>query len=219
MKRILLSAFIGLCAVASALAQMGIGVDLGLPSGTKWATCNVGASQPEEFGNYFAWGEVEVKSWYGTAPYAWYTKTEYSGHYTKYVVNNVNGGYVDGINELEEQDDVANLRWGKKWRIPSTNDLDKLLKLCTWKWTKLNKAKGYTVTGPNGNSIFLPAAGMHIEYDLKYDNTDGYYYTRSLCKDSYYVNNADYLYFDRFDTARKNITRFRGYTIRPVCYE
>ena len=220
MKRILFSAFICMCAVASALAQIGIAVDLGLPSGTKWATCNIGASLPEEFGDYFAWGEVEVKLWYSSAPYAWYTLAGETGHYTKYYLRRNSGtGFVDGLNELEEQDDVANVRWGKQWRIPSSADLDELIMLCTWKWTKLNKVKGYTVIGPNGNSIFLPAAGMRMEYDLKYDNNGGYYYTRSLCKDSYNVNNADYLYFDRFDKARRNITRFCGYTIRPVCYE
>lgn len=220
MKRFISTFFVCLCVVASASAQIGIAVDLGLPSGTKWASCNVGASQPEEYGDYFAWGETEVKAWYSNAPYRWYVLGDgsglYNGHYTKYYVSRSSGGFVDGLSELEAQDDVASVRWGKEWRIPTTADVEELVKLCTWEWTKVNDVKGYSVTGPNGNSIFMPAAGVRVDYDLKYDKIEGHYWTRSLAKESYWGNNIDYLYFDKRDKAKKNRDRFSGLPVRPV---
>lgn len=113
-------------------------VDLGLPSGTKWATCNVGANTPEEYGDFYAWGETETKS-----------------EYTK--ENCVTcGESIDDISGNPNYD-VARAKWGGSWRMPTKEEIIELIENCTWKWTVQNNVSGYKVTGSNGNSIFLPA--------------------------------------------------------------
>lgn len=115
-------------------------VDLGLPSGLKWATCNVGATSPEQFGGYYAWGEIEEKEVY---------------YYENYLYNNKDiGTDISGT-----QYDVAHVKWGNGWRMPTRDELDELRSNCTWTWSQYNGIKGMLVTGPNGNSIFLPASG------------------------------------------------------------
>ena len=119
-------------------------VDLGLPSGTKWATCNVGASTPEEYGNYYAWGETS-------------TKTEYTEE------NSVTYGQQMSDISGNAQYDAATANWGSTWRIPNRAEVEELIDNCTWTWTTQNGVNGIKVTGTNGNSIFLPAAGMSNE--------------------------------------------------------
>ena len=115
-------------------------VDLGLPSGLKWATCNVGATTPEDNGNYYAWGETT-------------TKTVYSQE------NSVTFGQEIGDISGNANYDAATANWGGSWRMPTNAEMDELVNNCTWTWTTQNGVNGYRVLGTNGNSIFLPAAG------------------------------------------------------------
>lgn len=135
-------------------------VDLGLPSGTKWATMNVGASSPSDYGIYFAWGETSTRSRYDWSN----LKYRISGDsyenvkFSKYVTNSKYGN-VDGKKELDTSDDAAYINWGSGWRMPSKAQQDELREKCKWTWSTMGEHNGYKVVGPNGNSIFLPAAG------------------------------------------------------------
>lgn len=120
-------------------------IDLGLPSGTKWAEWNIGASSPEQAGNYYAWGEIQVKAKY----------TRYNHKHPK-TTNNKN----EVIN-LNKQNDIATILWGNDWCIPSSEQIYELTKECSWKKNSRNGHKGYIVTGRNGNSIFIPCAGYY----------------------------------------------------------
>ena len=140
-------------------------VDLGLS--VKWATCNVGATKPEEYGNYYAWGETSPKSSYKFSNYT------YSSNSTTLPLNR----------------DAVAVNWGGNWRMPTLDEIKELKEKCKWTWT----GRGYTVTGPNGNSIFLPAAGCRYDSDLYNAGSDGYYWSSSLS--SYYSGSAYGLYF------------------------
>lgn len=128
-------------------------VDLGLPSGTLWATCNVGASKPEEIGGRYAWGEIEEKSEYTWATYKWCEGTEYSQ--TKYCSDS-RYGIVDNLKQLELSDDVAHVKWGGNWRIPTDVEVKELISYCKFAVSTINESTGYMVSGPNGKTIFLP---------------------------------------------------------------
>ncbi len=132
-------------------------VDLGLPSGTLWATCNVGATSPEGYGDYFAWGETQPKTDYSWDTYKYCTGSTQT--LTKYC-DKVQYGKLDNRTVLEPSDDAATANWGGNWRMPTKAELKELRKQCKWKWTTHNGINGCRVTGPNGNSIFLPAAGI-----------------------------------------------------------
>ena len=179
-------------------------VDLGLSSGLKWATCNVGANAPEDYGYYFAWGEVEPKTTYNWDTYKYYDDS----NLTKYTSN-------DSKTVLDPEDDAATANWGGAWRMPTKAEQDELRNNCTWTWTTQNGVKGYKVTGPNGNSIFLPAAGC-VDGGALFDaGSDGYYWSSSL-----YAGNphgAYYVYFtsDYVDWGYGN--RCYGLAVRPVC--
>ena len=132
-------------------------VDLGLPSGTKWATCNVGASQPEDYGNYYAWGETETKDIYNWTTYKW---SDAKGTIFSKYVQDPAYGTIDNKTNLDTEDDAATANWGEGWRTPNTSEWTELRNNCTWAWTTRNGIKGKLVTSnKNGNSIFLPAAG------------------------------------------------------------
>ena len=180
-------------------------VDLGLPSGLKWATCNVGATTPEEYGDYFAWGEVEPKDDYSWEIYKYGTED----NLTKY--NSSDGKLI-----LDAEDDAAIVNWGGKWRMPTTEEQQELLNNCTWDWTTQNGVYGCKVIGPNGNSIFLPAAGYMDEGTLDFAGLGGAYWSSSF--DTSNSNNAYYVYFftsDDLDYDRD--LRYYGITVRPVC--
>ncbi|MGM9747158.1 MAG: hypothetical protein ACI30H_09385 [Paludibacteraceae bacterium] len=163
-------------------------VDLGLPSGTKWATCNVGATKPEEYGNYYAWGETEPKTTYNGSTYKWATAT-YNAEYdqwdfklTKYNTN-PNVGIVDNKTVLDPEDDAARANWGSKWRMPTDEEWTELCENCAWKWTDDYNGTGIAgdvVTGFNGNFIFLPAAGYRGRDDLDAAFYYGIYWSSSL---------------------------------------
>ena len=179
-------------------------VDLGLPSGLKWATCNVGATKPEEGGYYFAWAEVAEKEDYIVTAYKWRNQ---SGSINKYTDNN--------SNVLEPEDDAAHVLWGESWRIPTQLECQELINNCKRTATTQNGVQGYLFTGPNGNSIFLPICGFKSGKDIA--NTDkGYYWTRNL--DSGRNTRAQDFYLTDV-TAHSPygvIERWNGLTIRPV---
>lgn len=133
-------------------------VDLGLPSGTLWATRNVGADNPDDYGDLFSWGETEPKDSYWWADYKW-VEIDANGilSFTKYNTES-NQGIVDNKTELDPEDDAACAHY-PNGRMPSIDQINELIENCTWEWTKMNNAIGELITGPNGNTIFLPAAG------------------------------------------------------------
>ena len=184
-------------------------VDLGLPSGLKWANYNVGATSPEDYGGYYAWGETEEKEDYSWETYKWCNGSHDT--MTKYCTNS-SYGTVDNKTVLDPEDDVAHVKWGGDWRMPTKAEQDELRNNCSWAWTTQNGANGYKVTGPNGNSIFLPAAGYR-------DGTGGrghfsYYWSGSLSSNN--SNNACSLGF--YDGGWYYISmRCSGLSVRPVC--
>ena len=184
-------------------------VDLGLS--VKWATYNVGATKPEEYGGYYAWGETEEKEDYYWETYKWC-----NGSYdtmTKYCTNS-SYGTVDNKTVLDLEDDVAHVKWGGDWRMPTTEEQRELLYNCDWTWTTLNGVSGYMVTGPNGNNIFLPAAGYRDGADVYNIGYYGYYWSGSLSGSRSY--SACYLYFydNYFDWNYSY--RYFGRSVRPV---
>ena len=187
-------------------------VDLGLPSGLLWATCNIGATTPKEYGDYFAWGEVEPKETYNWSTYKYGTGYD---QLTKYCDDSSYGkdGFTDNKTVLDLEDDAAHVNWGGAWRMPTEYELWELCTECKLKRTTLNGAKGYKVTGPNGNSIFLPAAGYMGEGTL-YDAGSRPYYWSNWVE----PGQPDFAYgFDLgFVTINSN-RRCTGRSVRPVC--
>ncbi len=166
-------------------------VELGLPSGIKWATCNIGATKPEEYGGYYAWGETEEK---------------------------INDGKED-IDSNGNFYDVARVKWGGNWRMPTSDEFQELIDCCTWEWDTVNGVMGRKLTGPNGNSIFLPNAGYLGEKSVHDVGYRGYYWSASLAP---YCVEAFNLYFavgiednpDRIGID--TMERTQGLAVRPV---
>ena len=186
-------------------------VDLGLS--VKWATMNVGANAPEEYGDYFAWGEVEPKEEYNWETYKWCEGTATT--LTKYNINS-SYGTVDNKSILDPEDDAAHVYWGGDWRMPTQEEQDELYSKCTWTWTTQNGVNGYTVVGPNGSSIFLPAAGVRYNASLGNVDTDGYYWPGSLGSND--QSRCRYLSLSSLKPdLNYYIWRSYGLTVRPVC--
>ena len=195
-------------------------IDLGLPSGTKWATCNVGATKPEENGGYYAWGETEEKNVYSEDTYKFYQ----------------NGSYVSlGSDISGTVYDVAHMKWGGKWCMPTFDDISELSIYCTCEKTTLNGVNGIKYTGPNGNSIFLPVAGWRegsefIESD--YYGPCGQYMSSTECKYPYGEEDEEgnyheyYIIYDAYClwvnlpcpecSGLGEVTRWSGNSVRPV---
>ena len=192
-------------------------VDLGLPSGTKWASTNVGANSPEDFGYYFAWGETESKSTYNWSTYKWCRGS--STTLTKYCTSS-SYGTVYYKTTLELSDDAAYVNWGTFWRMPTDVEIDELkdTSYTTWIWTTQNGVKGYKVTSKtNGNSIFLPAAGTRGDSDLINAGSNGFYWSSSLSTGG--SNYAFYLTFNSDRVRRLDNDRLYGHPVRPVLRE
>jgi hypothetical protein len=207
-------------------------VDLGLPSGTLWATCNVGADTPESFGGYFAWGETVPSGQEDTSNtmnYAYagnYTKTYYdwstykwcegsNNKMTKYCTSSSYGYHIsiDNKTVLDLEDDAAYVNWGQNWCMPTLTQWDELRTNCTWTWTTKDNVSGYEVTGTNGNSIFLPAAGYR--FNKSYGGLlQGYYWSRTL--NDGVSNKALYLNFLSSNVYLYSIERCNGLSVRPV---
>ena len=186
-------------------------VDLGLPSGTLWATCNVGAKSETDYGDKFAWGETAPKTEYTEENYKWgkYVSADPDYGMTKYNTK-------DHLTILKPEDDAATANWGDDWRTPTEDEFEELYKNCDWTWTtkkdaKGNDVNGYTVTSKeNSNSIFLPATSFSGEIGW-YDN----YWSSSL---SYRVSWTYALFFssDWIQPHRSDLSRDYGYSVRPV---
>lgn len=174
-------------------------IDLGLPSGTKWACCNVGASAPEEYGNYYAWGEIQPKNVYNLDTYQYYQ----------------NENYVNiGSDIAGTQYDAATANWGAPWRMPSLTQINELLNNCTSTWTTQNGVNGRKFTGPNGGAIFLPAAGDRWDSDLDSAGSYGFYWSSALYEGYPYY--AYRLRFGSGDAGWSYGSRDYGRSVRPV---
>lgn len=192
-------------------------VDLGLPSGTLWATCNVGASSPEEYGEYFAWGETSPRDEYNWANYMYCKGSETT--MTKYCTQSEYGynGFTDNLPELESSDDAATAYWGNRWQMPSIEQCEELINsdLTTTQWTAQNGTNGYKITSKsNGNSIFLPAAGCILDTSDYGPGSFGYYRTRSLSTSK--SSNACCLNFLINNIRMLDMNRYYGQSVRPV---
>lgn len=182
-------------------------VDLGLPSGTLWATRNVGAERAEDYGNYYAWGEIVPKSDYSWATYFDCVDGS-SSNFKKY--------YNDGgKTELDLEDDAAFMNWGEDWRMPSMAQLDELLSECDWTWMTLNGMNGYLVKSRiDDSSIFLPAAGAWVESNFSGTFSNCNYWSCSLRMSG--SERAYGLFFTSGKLYRGHSSRYQGYPVRPV---
>lgn len=211
-------------------------VDLGLS--VKWATMNVGAESPEDYGDYFAWGETEGyksgKTVFSLDTYKYYLTTKTpdttdkdvftilgttTSGYTKYVrsadaSDRGYDGFYDNKTVLDPADDAATANWGGSWRMPTKAEQDELRNNCTWEWKELKGVKGYKVTGSNGNFIFLPAAGYRYNSGLKYVGSDGRYWSSSLYS---YISDGAELLFGSSNVGSTYDDRQCGQSVRPVC--
>ena len=180
-------------------------VDLGLPSGTLWATCNMGAGKPEKYGDYFAWGETRPKEVYDVDTYvfsleSWSARAKYNE--------------IDGLTVLEPSDDAATVNWGSGWFTPTIDQWKELMNHTYNVSTVWNGVSGRLFTAMNGNGLFLPAAGNRVD-DYQFGVvTEGNYWSSSLDTES--SRYAFSFYFDNspYDGCR---SRIEGFTVRPVC--
>lgn len=183
------------------------GIDLGLPSGTKWACCNIGAISPEETGGYYAWGEIEEKE-----EYSWSTYKHCNG--SSYSCQDI------GDDIAQTAYDVASIEWKgswrmPSWRMPSIDQIKELFNYCSREWVTLNGMKGLLLVGSNGYSIFLPAAGRRYYDDLDGKWVDGYYWSSSL-----YIDRLTGAYGVHFNSSSYNWgygARSDGFSVRAVC--
>ena len=192
-------------------------VDLGLPSRTLWATCNIGAEKPEDYGDYFAWGETRAKTTYNWSTYKWCSGNY--GRIIKYCTDSSYGynGFTDDKTEFDLEDDAAYVNWGAAWRMPSDEQFAELInrQYTTTTWTTQNGVNGCLITSKsNGNSIFLPAAGYRDTFSLNYAGSSGYYGSRTLFESS--PDNARYLRFGSGYIRRSIDARYYGQCVRPV---
>ena len=202
------------CAVTVTLGRVPEAVDLGLPSGIKWASFNMGASVPEEYGGCLAWGETVAEDYYDWSTYLWCNGS--ANTITKYNTKSENGT-VDNKIVLDtgpDGDDLASKILGGRWRMPTDNEWTELRTECTWTWTTLNRVKGWRVTGRNGNSLFLPAAGRRYGSYRVNSESNGYYWSSSL--DTGNPDCAWGVYFSSSNVSRSNHYRYYGESIRPV---
>ncbi len=183
-------------------------VDLGLPSGLLWATCNVGAVNPEDYGDYFKWGETTPTDGSRKYKYAIDDETLYDKTFTKYY-------YEDGLKTLEPTDDAATANWGNDWRMPTKKELIELTNECTWEHAEFNGIGGSLITGPNGNTIFMPKAGIYNSNgSLSKPGSGGNYWSSSL----YDEQKAASLSFCGYNRDARFSEEYRkeSLTIRPV---
>ena len=173
-------------------------VDLGLPSGLKWATCNVGANAPEEYGDYFAWGEIKTKKSFSESSSLTSGKKKYSIE-------------IAGNSQL----DAARANWGGSWRMPTKYECQELIDKCKWEWGTVNGVNGYKVISKvNSNYIFLPATGFRGGSSLHYAGSDGSYGCSTPVE--YFANDAYDLSFASSSHTIGFCSRFIGHCIRPV---
>ena len=178
-------------------------VDLGLS--VKWATCNVGAQSPEDYGEYYAWGETTAKTIYTLKGYRFRASGDapYNAKFSKYDTDDKLGPVNKKV--LEPADDVANVKWGGNWRMPTKEEIEELNWNCDWVWTTQNGVNGVKITskveGYTDRSIFIPAAGYRTDSRQLFAGESGEYWssTNSITKAS-----ANHLYFDSDGSALDN---------------
>lgn len=194
-------------------------IDLGLPSGTLWATCNLGANSPENYGDYYAWGEVETKDVYEESNYKWWIFWEGNYIIKKYNLDTTSPS-SDYIRTLSLEDDAARQQWGGAWKTPSYSDFEELISKCKWKWEEYNGVVGYTVTGPNSQTIFLPSAGYKCDVVVIREGA-GFYMTTTLSGQKYgsyisfkrlFMNPSCYGWYD----GEAEGYRCDGHSVRPI---
>ena len=191
-------------------------VDLGLPSGTLWAACNVGAETPEGFGGYFAWGETASKELFDWKSYRYGNFSHEQYEMAKYCTNSTYGvdGLVDSLDLLEPNDDAVRAHWGAGWRTPTIEEWEELFLNTAGVWTTLNGVKGWRCTASNGNSIFLPAAGYWWADAFNADL--GLYWSASLNKEYPYRAWGFHFNCDSSHLCGSS-DRNRGQVVRAVC--
>lgn len=189
-------------------------VDLGLS--VKWATCNVGATAPERAGGYYAWGETVEKRNYDWSTYKWCKGS--SNTLTKYCTDSSYGA-VDNKTVLDPEDDVAHVKWGGSWRMPTIEEHEELGRLCTLVWCSVNNVSGCKVIGPNGNSVFFPAAG--VKYDCCLEGKGevfvGWLNTLYNKEDYTYCAYCIELELAELEPDYDAYDREMGLSVRPVC--
>ena len=191
-------------------------VDLGLS--VKWATCNVGANVPYEYGDYYAWGETETKNNYDWSTYRYCMGRDST--MTKYCNFSYGGynGFMDNKTNLDLDDDVAHVKWGGNWRMPTSIEQEELRDQCTWSWTCLNGINGYTVTskkkGYEDRWIFVPSGGIYVGDKIENMGSMGFIWSSSLTSRpwSSYV-----LFMGMSDIKASRHFRYYGHNVRPVC--
>lgn len=201
-------------------------VDLGLPSGLKWAKCNLGASKPSDYGDLYAWGETAPKAVYDWATYKWMqagqsdekhiTKYTYADGETGGIWYDSSGNFIgDNITTLAAADDAATANLGSPWRMPTADEIKELIDKCTWTRTTQDGVEGHQVDGPNGNAIFLPLAGLRLDSGFLFAGGEGNYWSSSLYPDlskdarSLFLNSSG-----RHELHYYN--RSIGFSVRPV---
>ena len=193
-------------------------VDLGLPSGLLWASCNVGATAPEEYGDYFAWGETTTKEVYNWSSYRYCTVDDEGGlsTLTKYNTS-TDFGTVDNLTTLEPGDDAATANMGDGARTPTYDEWRELLNTTTTEWTTLNGVNGRRLTSTtNGNSIFLPATGYRDGTELLCTGSEGEYWSSSLTLIADYPNDARGFLFSSSAQVVGGDHRYCGFSVRAV---
>ena len=193
-------------------------VNLGLRSGTLWATCNVGANTPEDHGDYFAWGETQPKAAYTDSNYL-YTHGGYF-EFTKYCSKEEFGynGFTDKLTTLQPEDDAATVNWGEGWRTPTINEWIELVTKCSHTFTTRNGVNGCVFTGRNGNSIFLPVKGGLEDEKPTIEDDMGSYWSSSLNKGlPFYAKGFQFIIDFNDCDIYDDLSRCGGLTVRPVC--
>lgn len=196
----------------------GTAIDLGLPSGTKWASINVGASKPEEYGGYYAWGEVNEKNEYNEVTYQYATGVVgVDGHsYIDYHSDTETWGIWQSLGSdiAGTQYDVAHVKWRGKWCMPNREQQDELWNYCVYMWITYRGVKGGLFIGPNGHSIFMSAAGSRLNCDPNGVGSHGFYWS-STNHDSYYSYGHT---FNSNHAKNYGYAPFRAYgmNVRPV---
>ncbi len=192
-------------------------VDLGLPSGTLWATCNVGANTPEEYGDYFAWGETTPKTIYNWSTYKYCNGGEGFNTLTKYCNYSEYGynGFTDNLRMLQSSDDAATANWGNEWYTPTYDQWLELYQNTTQNWTTQNGVNGRLFTAANGNSLFLPATGALIDSSPHNPGIGGDYHSSSLFTEQ--PSNEWGFGFSSYGYNLAPGSRSYGFSVRPVC--
>lgn len=194
-------------------------VDLGLPSGTLWATCNVGATTPEGYGSYFAWGETQSKDFYWWNTYKWCIEVDHRPKLVKYCYYSSDGynGMTDDLKILQAVDDAATANWGEGWCMPTPQQLHELETETNSIWTTQDGVSGKMfIAKDGGSSIFLPAAGWFIEDRLLDEGDEGAYFSSTLDLDGAQSFSAGCLRIIPVGTVSPSYNRSCGFSVRPV---